>query len=80
MPAAIKLMRIGKKNQPSYRIIVVDKRRPRNSRYLENIGYYNPNTNPPALKINKDRYQYWLNNGAVISSGIQKLRTQLKRI
>jgi len=73
MPAAIRLMRIGKKGSPSYRIVVMDKRKKRTGAYLEKIGFYNPLTNPATLSIDKDRYDYWISKGAVISEGIRKL-------
>lgn len=73
MPAAIKLMRIGKKGNPSYRIVVMDKRKKRTGSYLEKIGFYNPLTNPAELSIDNDRYDYWISKGAVVSEGIRKL-------
>ena len=73
MPAAIKLIRVGKRGKPNYRIVVMDKRKKRTGAYLEKIGYYNPLTNPPVLSFDQDRYDYWLSKGAVISEGIRKL-------
>ena len=69
----MRLMRIGKKGSPSYRIVVMDKRKKRTGAYLEKIGFYNPLTNPATLSIDKDRYDYWISKGAVISEGIRKL-------
>jgi len=79
MPAAIKLMRIGKRGKPNYRIVVMDKRKKRTGAYLEKIGFYNPLTNPPELSIDKKRFDYWLERGAVPSEGIIKLKLS-KRI
>lgn len=73
MPASIKLMRIGKKGQPNYRIIVVDKRKKRNGAYLEKLGQYNPLSQPAKIDIDKDRLQNWLDKGAILSDGMVKL-------
>jgi small subunit ribosomal protein S16 len=59
---AIKLKRIGKKNQPSYRIIVAEKRSKVNGRFVEDLGWFNPLNN--QSKINKERVDYWIKNGA----------------
>ncbi len=73
MAVAIKLMRVGKKRQPSYRIVVIDKKRSRNSKYNEKIGYYNPLTNPPTFQIDHDRLDYWQKHGAILSAGVTKI-------
>lgn len=73
MPATIKLMRIGKKGHPSYRIVVVDKRKKRNTAYIEEIGFYNPMTDPATLKINQDKLKSWLQKGATLTDGARKL-------
>ena len=77
MAVAIKLIRIGKKANPSYRIVAIDKREKRNGPYLEKIGFYNPVPNPPVLSINKERFDYWLTKGAELSEGIIKLKKHL---
>lgn len=77
MPAAIKLFRLGKKNYPIYRIVVVDKRKKRNSDYIEKLGFYNPHKDPCEIKINEEKLRSWLKKGAVISEGVNKI---LKRI
>ena len=64
MAVAIKLIRIGKKGYPSYRIVAIDKREKRNGPYLEKIGFYNPVASPPVLTINKQKFDYWLSKGA----------------
>jgi len=73
MPAAIKLTRFGKKDYPTYRIVIVDKRKKRDGIYLEKIGLYNPNTNPAGLSVDSKRLQYWLEKGAQPSQAIRKL-------
>jgi len=73
MAVCLRLMRFGKKGSPVYRIVAIDKRKKRNTKYIEKIGFYNPMTNPCILEINKDRYDFWIKNGALISDGLLKL-------
>ena len=79
MSATIRLMRVGKRANPSYRIIVIDKRKKQNGLYLEKIGFYNPLAKPPVLELKKDRYDFWVKNGAELSEGIVKLKKQINR-
>ncbi len=80
MTVAIKLARIGKKGQPNYRIIVIDKRKKTNSRYIEKLGFYNPLSNPVKLDINIERLNFWLGRGAQMAEGAAKLlKKQLKK-
>lgn len=60
----IRLNRVGKKKHPSYRIVVMDQRKPRDSQYVEVVGDYNPRTQPPAINLKAERIQYWLGKGA----------------
>lgn len=60
----LRLKRIGKKNQPHYRIVVTPARTKRDGKSLDYLGYYNPRTNPKALKIDKEKTKKWLSNGA----------------
>ena len=55
---------MGAKKAPYYRIVVADSRSPRDGRFIEEIGYYNPVANPVDLKINEERAKYWLGTGA----------------
>jgi small subunit ribosomal protein S16 len=64
MPAKIRLQRYGKKGQPYYHIVVADSRAPRDGRYIERIGSYNPNVNPAFIDINTDKALSWLQKGA----------------
>ena len=64
MAVKIRLARHGKKNYAFYTIIVADVRAPRDGRFIERIGSYNPNTNPASIDLNADRALYWLNVGA----------------
>ena len=60
----MRLSRIGSKKRPFYRIVVIDKRRARNGRFLEVVGQYNPIANPVQMEVNAERAQYWLSKGA----------------
>jgi small subunit ribosomal protein S16 len=69
----IRLRRVGLKKQPSYRIIVADQRSPRDGRYIEIIGQYNPRTVPITDIIEEARALYWLNTGAQPSDPVKKI-------
>lgn len=60
----IRLRRMGAKKQPFYRIIVADSRAPRDGAFVEELGYYNPTTEPAELKVDNERAQEWMKNGA----------------
>ena len=60
----IRLKRMGMKKAPSYRVVVADERMPRDGRFIEEIGYYNPMTEPAEVKINAEKAQKWIKNGA----------------
>ncbi len=60
----IRLMRIGGKHKPFYRLVIADSRAPRSGRYIEAIGYYNPTTEPSTIKIDEAKAQAWLRKGA----------------
>ncbi|MFL6211384.1 MAG: 30S ribosomal protein S16 [Pyrinomonadaceae bacterium] len=61
---AIRLMRMGAKKQPTYRVVVKEKLSKRDGAYLENVGTYNPTREPAEVKLNMARVQYWLERGA----------------
>ena len=69
----IRLARFGGKKKPSYRVVVIDKERARNSRSVEVVGYYNPVTSPATVKLDHDRIQVWLKNGAQPSETVSRL-------
>lgn len=73
MAATIRLMRFGKRGAPSYRIVVLDKRQKRDGAYIENLGVYNPMTEPATFNLKQDRFDYWKSRGAEISDGMGKL-------
>ncbi len=69
----IRLRRMGKKKQPVYRIVVADSRMPRDGRYIESLGFYNPMTEPSTIEMNGERALYWLGQGAQPSRQVQNL-------
>jgi small subunit ribosomal protein S16 len=69
----IRLRRTGKKKQPSYRIVVADSRMPRDGRYLEVLGFYDPMTEPSTIRIDPERALYWLQQGAQPTRQVQNL-------
>ena len=73
MAVKIRLRRMGQKKNPIYRIIVADSRSPRNGRFIEEIGTYNPNTNPSEFKIDEELAKKWLTNGAQPTDTVKDL-------
>ncbi len=73
MPVKIRLMRIGTKHRPFYRIVAVDERRKRTGGYLELIGTYNPLTNPKDIRVNQEKLEEWKKKGAVLSHGFLRI-------
>lgn len=73
MAVKIRLTRIGKKRQPSYRVVVADSRGPRDGRYIEQIGRYDPRQEPSLIEIDSERAAYWLSVGAQPSPQAKKL-------
>ncbi len=68
---AIRLARIGKKKKPFYRVVVIEKRRPRNGRFVEVVGTYDPLKKPAEVKLNTERIKYWLGRGAQPSDTVR---------
>src|SRR5579859_1233659 len=73
----IRLRRMGLKKQPSYRIVVTDRESPRDGRYIEIIGFYNPRTEPITMDLKEDRALYWLSVGAQPSEPVARILTKL---
>ena len=73
MAVKMRLTRMGAKKAPFYRVIVADSRSPRDGRFIEEIGYYNPLTNPVEVKIDADKAKKWLNNGAQPTETVKAL-------
>ena len=65
MSVKIRLRRMGAKKAPFYRVVVADSRYPRDGRFIEEIGYYNPLTNPADIKIDAEKAKAWLEKGAL---------------
>jgi len=73
MPVKIRLTRMGKKKQPTYRVVVIDSRKPRDGAYLEQIGRYDPRQEPSLVEIDNDLALKWLNTGAQPTDRARKL-------
>ena len=73
MATRIRLQRKGKKNQPFYHIVIADGRAPRDGRFIENIGTYNPLTNPASIVLDFDRALYWVETGAAPSDTVRSI-------
>ena len=73
MSVKIRLRRMGKKKQPHYRIVVTDSRFPRDGRFVENLGYYSPISEPARLRVDLERVDYWLGEGAIASPTVGSL-------
>lgn len=70
---AIRLARFGAKKKPTYRVVVIDKERARNSRSVEVVGHYNPIAKPAEVHLDRDRIDYWMKNGAQPSDTVTRL-------
>ena len=73
MAVKLRLQRHGSKKRPFYRLVAADSRSPRDGRYLEIIGTYNPTTEPASVKIDSDKAQKWLNEGAKPTDTVKNL-------
>ena len=73
MAVKIRLRRMGQKKAPFYRVVVADSRYPRDGRFIEEIGYYNPITEPAEIKIDADKAKKWIANGAQPTDTVKSL-------
>ncbi len=73
MAVKLRLKRMGAKQRPFYRIVAADSRSPRDGRFLETVGTYNPITNPAEVKIDEEKTMYWLKNGAIPTETVRNL-------
>ncbi|MFH1086839.1 MAG: 30S ribosomal protein S16 [Chloroflexota bacterium] len=73
----IRLSRVGAIHQPSYRVVIADQRAPRNGRFIEIIGNFNPRTEPETVVLNAERARYWLAQGAQPTPAVARLLTKL---
>ncbi len=75
---SIRLRRTGTNKRPTYRVVVADSRAPRDGRFLEILGHYNPLTEPPTVKIDRAKVQAWIAKGAQPSNTVRKLLANVK--
>ena len=73
MAVKIRLKRMGAKKTPFYRVVVADSRYPRDGRFIEELGHYNPTTNPVEIKIDVEKAQAWIKNGAQPTETVKSL-------
>ena len=78
MSVSIRLRRMGSTRKPSYRVVVADKRSPRDGRFIEILGHYNPLTSPPTVKIDREKVRSWIAKGAQPSNTVKKLIKNVK--
>jgi small subunit ribosomal protein S16 len=76
MAVKMRLRRMGAKKAPFYRIVVADSRSPRDGRFVEEIGYYNPTTEPTTIKFDEEKVAKWISNGAQPTDIVKKLLTR----
>jgi len=69
----LRLRRIGLKGQPTYRIVAADKESPRDGRFLEILGFYNPRTHPATIHVKEDRAYHWMKNGALPTESLEQV-------
>jgi len=70
---SLRLNRIGKKKQPSYRVVAVDKKKSTKTKVIEYLGFYNPLSDPSEINLDTKRIKYWLDNGAQPSASVKSL-------
>lgn len=73
MAVKIRLRRMGAKKAPFYRIVVADSRYPRDGRFIEEIGYYDPTKNPSVVKVDAEKAKEWIKNGAQPTDTVKKI-------
>ena len=78
MAVKIRLRRTGKKKSPSYRIVVADSRYPRDGRFLEQVGFYDPMTEPATIKIDNEKVEKWIATGAQPTETVRSLINKSK--
>ena len=76
MSVSIRLRRMGKKKQPYYRVVVTDSRSPRDGRFIETIGTYDPKKDPAEISLMEDKALHWLRNGAKPSDTVRSLMSK----
>ena len=79
MAVKIRLRRVGRKKQPSYRMVVIESENPRGGAYLDTVGYYNPQRKPAQLQIDLSKIDNWLGRGATMSETTESLVRKARR-
>ncbi|MEW6686746.1 MAG: 30S ribosomal protein S16 [Candidatus Edwardsbacteria bacterium] len=79
MPVKIRLRRIGKKKKPFYRVVVTDSRAPRDTKFIEIVGYYNPLTKPTIINLEMEKIEDWLKKGAQPTETVLRLLKQVEK-
>ncbi|MEO6950928.1 MAG: 30S ribosomal protein S16 [Polyangia bacterium] len=79
MSVKLRLSRVGAKKNPFYRVVVTDSRSPRDGRFIEHIGVYNPNREPVEIRFDMDRVKHWLSVGATASDTVSELLSQVEK-
>ncbi len=77
MAVKIRLKRMGRRNRPSYRIVVADSRSPRDGRFIDTLGHYDPVTDPATIEVNEDLAKKWLEDGAEPSETVRSIFSRL---
>ena len=75
----IRLRRTGARNQPSYRIVVADSRKPRDGAFVDHLGHYNPRMDPPEVVIDEEKAREWISKGAQPSEAVQRMLNNLEK-
>ncbi|MFN2617144.1 MAG: 30S ribosomal protein S16 [Thermoleophilaceae bacterium] len=73
MSVRVRLTRVGSKKNPLWRVVVSDQRSPRDGRFIESIGHYNPQTSPSTIVIDEERFNHWVGRGAQPTNTVKKL-------
>ncbi len=73
MAVSIRLTRMGAKKKPFYRMVAADSEAPRDGKFIEILGYYDPMKDPAVIKVHEDKVNYWLDKGAIISESARAL-------
>ena len=73
MSVRVRLTRVGSKKNPIWRVVVSDQRSPRDGRFIETIGHYNPQTDPSTIAIDEERFQHWVSRGAQPTNTVKQL-------
>jgi small subunit ribosomal protein S16 len=79
MSVRVRLTRVGSKKNPIWRVVVADQRSPRDGRFIETIGHYNPQTDPSTIVVDEGRYDHWVARGAQPTGTVKNLMRALSR-